>query len=715
MIAAAHSQDDPPAPPERGGVDRVALEAELHKRMRQLTDAQTVARLGHWELDIPSGVIDWSDETFRIFGRDPRSFRPSYAAFLDAIHPADKELVDAAYTQSLRDRRPYEVVHRVLMGDGSARWVEERCSTFFDVDGTPLRSLGTVQDVTERIELEQERRRWAAVYENSLEGVIITDPELRIVDVNRAMLEISGYAREELIGSDIAMRNTDRHDEGFYRALMQTLREQGRWQGEVWSRHKDGSARPEWISATAVSDSRGALINYVCVITDIRALKDSEQRLEYLATHDALTRLPNRALISDRLQHAIERAARDDSTLAVAFVDLDGFKAVNDTLGHQAGDRLLVAVAERLCAGLRASDSVGRLGGDEFLVLLEAIRTREDVGRIAAGLIEDMARGFDVEGQPLYLGASIGIALFPGDATRAGELIRNADTAMYRAKAEGKSTFAFYEAQMTAVARQRLRLEGRLREALPANEFRLCFQPKVSLRDGRIGAAEALLRWENPELGRVGPDQFIPVAESNGLILPIGEWVLRESCRALAALRAEGLGLGHVAVNVSALQIQRGNLFDLVRRVLHEHGLQAQDLELEVTESLLIHHPEQAASVLGSLRDLGVRLALDDFGTGWSSLGSLKRFPFSALKIDRDFVAGIGHDASDEAIVRAVVGMGRNLGLEVVAEGVETDAHVAFAAGLGCDYAQGFHYSPPVPLERIKELLCAERRDAGRE
>ena len=694
-----------PASPRGATAERSALEAELHKRMRQLTEAQAVARLGHWELDIASGALDWSDETFRIFERDRDDFVPTNDSFHAAVHPDDRRLVDEAYQSSLAEHRQYLVVHRIITPGGAIKWVEERCTHFRDTDGRPLRSLGTVQDISERVLIEQERRRWAAVYENSLEGVLITDPALRITDVNRAFTQISGYSREELLGQQPAMRKSDRHEASFFAALWESLRTQGRWQGEIWNRHKDGRVLPEWMSVSAVADDAGTLLNYVCVVTDISAIKDSESRLEYLATHDALTQLPNRALVTDRLRHALGRAQRQRSSLAGLFIDLDGFKAINDTLGHAVGDRLLVAVGERLCARIRPGDTVGRLGGDEFLVVLEDVRARQDVARLAEGLIEDMTRSFEIDGQQLYVGASIGIALYPGDACSAEELVRNADTAMYRAKEEGKSTFAFYDAEMTSSARRRLTLEGRMRRALAGNGFELLFQPKVSLRDGRIRAAEALIRWHDPELGQVPPDQFIPVAEANGLILPIGEWVLRESCRALARLRAGGCDMHHVAVNVSALQIQRGNLFELTQSVLAECGLAPQDLEIEVTESLLIHHPEQAARVLGALRASGVRLALDDFGTGWSSLGSLKRFPFSALKIDRDFVAGIGRDANDEAIVRAVVAMGQNLRLEVVAEGVESAAHVAFAAALGCDYAQGYHFSPPVTIERIGRML----------
>ncbi len=705
---ASPSSDELPSTRARGvAADHTALEAELQKRMRQLTEAQAVARLGHWELDIASGRLDWSDETFRIFERSREDFVPTDESFHAAIHPDDRALVDAAYGSSLAGQRQYQVIHRIVTPDGRIKWVEERCTHFFAAGGAPLRSLGTVQDVTERVLIEQERRRWAAVYENSLEGVMITDPALRIVDVNRAFTQISGYSREELLGQEPSMRKSDRHDGAFFAALSEALRTQGRWQGEVWNRRKDGRVLPEWISVSAVTDDAGTLLNYVCVVTDISALKDSESRLEYLATHDALTGLPNRALITDRLRHAFQRAQRRQHPLAALFVDLDGFKAINDTLGHAVGDRLLVAVGERLCTRMRRSDTVGRLGGDEFLVVLEDVRTRQDVARLAAGLVEDMTRAFAIDGHELYVGASIGIALCPGDAASAEDMVRNADTAMYRAKEEGKSTFAFYDAEMTSSARRRLVLEARMRQAMAGNAFQLLFQPKVSLRDGRIRAAEALIRWHDPELGHVPPDQFIPVAEANGLILAIGEWVLRESCRALARLRAAGCDMHHVAVNVSALQIQRGQLFDLVQQVLAECGLAPGDLEIEVTESLLIHHPEQAARVLGALRESGVRLALDDFGPGWSSLGSLKRFPFSALKIDRDFVAGIGTDPNDEAIVRAVVAMGQNLQLEVVAEGVECAAHVEFARALGCDYVQGYHFSPPVGLERLEELLRA--------
>jgi diguanylate cyclase (GGDEF)-like protein/PAS domain S-box-containing protein len=692
----------------RDVTERVHLQRELARRMRQLTDAQTVARLGSWELDIPSGRLEWSDETYRIFDHEKNQGSPDYQSFLDCIHPDDKDLVDRSYRESLQAHSRYEVAHRIVCRDSSIRWVMERGSHFHDGDGNPLRSIGTVQDISESVRIEEERKRWQVVYDNSIEGVMITDAQSRIVDVNPSFTAITGFTREQALGRTPAMLRSARHDEAFYKSIWDSIRSSGRWQGEIWNAHRDGLERPMWLGITAVTDNAGAVSSYIGIFSDISELKQTQMQLERLASHDTLTDLPNRTLIADRLRHAMEHSLRQGSSLAVLFIDLDGFKNINDTLGHAIGDRLLVAVARRLGDRMRHSDSVGRLGGDEFLIVLEQVREREDVARISTSVINELMRPFDVDEHTLFAGASIGIAMYPGDGLTAQELIRNADTAMYRAKQDGKSTFSFYDAQMTVSARQRLTLEGRLRRALGNDEFHLVFQPKISLADGRVRAAEALIRWQSPDLGMVAPDVFIPVAEANGLILPIGEWVMQQSCKAMRELRDSGLDLGHIALNVSALQLQRGRLLQLVMDAIGEQRLAPADLEVEVTESLLIREPEKAAHVLGGLRSLGVRLALDDFGTGWSSLGSLKRFPFTALKIDRGFISGIGRDSCDEAIVRAVVAMGKNLQLEVVAEGVESAGHAAFAAELGCDFAQGYHYSEPVTLRRFAQLLQAD-------
>ncbi len=575
-------------------------------------------------------------------------------------------------------------------------------------DGKIVGAVVTFFDLTERLQAEAKSRLAATVFESTHEGVIIADAQGLIVAVNQAFTRVTGYTEEESIGRRPSMLQSGRHDPDFYAAIWQALAEAGHWQGEIWNRRKNGELYPELLSISAVRDQRGEVCNYVGIFTDISQLKESEAKLSHLAHYDPLTGLPNRLLLSSRLQHAIEQALRQEYRLAVLFLDLDRFKNVNDSLGHQVGDELLRAVTERLGQRLRAEDTLARLGGDEFVVLLERLHEPRDAALVARTMLDALAEPFVLaRGHEVYIGASIGISLYPDDGLEVAQLIQHADVAMYQAKDQGRNAYGFYTQTLTENANQRLELETKLRRALERNEFVLHYQPQVNLSDGRLIGAEVLVRWRHNDDGLIPPNQFIPLAEETGLIIPLGEWVLREACTQWARWRAQGCSPISLAVNISPRQFRQQDLVQMVERILAETGMPASALELELTEGALMHQGVGAETTLRELKRLGISLAIDDFGTGYSSLAYLKRFPIDRLKIDQSFVRDISVDSNDRELVSTIIAMGRNLNLQVLAEGVETEEQLAFLTDKGCDAYQGYLYGRPLPVEAFSAMLVA--------
>ena len=548
----------------------------------------------------------------------------------------------------------------------------------------------------------------SAFFEATRDGVVITDLTPRILAVNRAFTDITGYSAEEVLGRNPSLVKSGRHDEAFYQNMWHHLVAAGYWQGEVWNRRKTGEIFPEWLSISAVPDFNGLPRAYVAVFTDISQLRQSEERLQHLAHHDPLTGLPNRLLVLSRLQHAVDRAERHAQQVAVLYLDLDRFKNVNDSLGHPVGDELLTLLASRLSSRLREEDTLARLGGDEFLLVLESIHTPGQAATVAQALIDALATPFQLAGgQEIFIGMSIGISLYPADARSVTELIQHADMAMYLAKQSGRNTLRFHTAALSAAASERMELETRLRHALVNGEFLLHYQPLIDSRGG-VAGVEALVRWQPPGKPLVPPGRFIPIAEDTGLIVPLGEWVLREACRQGRAWIDAGQPQRVMAVNLSARQFHAGDLVDTVRQALADTGLPAHCLELELTESMFMDQAEQAITLLQALKGLGLRLAIDDFGTGYSSLAYLKRFPIDKLKIDQSFVRGLADDANDRQIAATIIAMAQVFKLEVLAEGVETSEQFAILDGLGCDFFQGYHFHRPAPAEQIQHWIAAK-------
>jgi diguanylate cyclase (GGDEF)-like protein/PAS domain S-box-containing protein len=564
------------------------------------------------------------------------------------------------------------------------------------------------RDVTAEKKQQESLRLAARVFESTAEGILITDPAERIIAVNRAFTELTGYTEDEVRGQRPAVLAADRHDQSFFTQLWETTHGTGRWQGEMWSRSKAGAVSPYLLTLSALRDEQGMVVNYIGVMRDISNIKQSQQQLELLANYDGLTGLGNRNLFLTHLKAGIERAARHNRKLALIFIDLDNFKVINDTLGHDVGDVLLAEVARRLKQAVRQEDIVCRLGGDEFTVYVEDFDDPQSLSGTAQRLVDAASEPYQISGHDIFVTASVGISIYPNDGTTISELVKNADTAMYKVKEQGRNGFQFFKEDMNARAFERLVFVSGLRRALERSEFRVMYQPQVELSDGNPRGAECLLRWNHPDLGEVSPGSFIPVAEETGLIVPIGEWVLHRVCRQLHDWT--GRVGGRISVNVSARQFRQPELVEAIRRSVSEVGIRPELLAIELTESALIDDPEKAAVTLGRLKDMGLSISIDDFGTGYSSLSYLKRFPIDCLKIDRTFVRDIATDPDDAAIVTAIITMAQSLKLDVVAEGVETQEQVDFLRARGCVAAQGFYFSRPLSPERMQDWLDARLR-----
>jgi diguanylate cyclase (GGDEF)-like protein/PAS domain S-box-containing protein len=541
------------------------------------------------------------------------------------------------------------------------------------------------------------------VIESSAESIMITDERSRIVRVNDAFCRTTGYSPEEVLGRDPSLLNSGRHDEAFFEGMYSTLRVDGHWQGEIWNRRRSGEIFPQWLGITVLKDAEGKPAHFVSIGTDISERKASEERIHYLAHYDALTGLPNRLLLRDRVQQAIVQATRSGEKVALLSLDLDRFKIVNDTLGHQTGDELLRQVVGRLKLAVRSSDTVSRQGGDEFVIVSLGHSGPQTAGRIAAKINDRLAEPFFCAGREVRVSSSIGIAMYPDDGTDFETLIKKCDIAMYHAKESGRATHRFFTDALNANSHDRLQLEADLRRAVEKQEFVLHYQPQIDLETRRVVGAEALVRWNDPARGMVPPGLFIPLAEEIGLIVPMDHWVMAEACRQARAWEDAGLPAITISVNLSALVFRQPDLIERVGATLATSGLAPERLELELTESVLVDDVEKMIETVRRLKALGVKLAIDDFGTGYSSLAYLKRFAVDKLKIDQSFVRG--DDPQDAAIVQAVIQLGQSLQLKTIAEGAETEAQVQRLRSKGCYEVQGYYFSRPLPADEFVAFL----------
>ncbi|GIZ12442.1 bifunctional diguanylate cyclase/phosphodiesterase [Pseudomonas sp. NCCP-436] len=669
------------------------LLANNEERLRLALDA---TRDGLWDWDIARRQVFFSDSYAALLGLTPKQLGNTREAWASRLHPDDRWLATTALDEDLQDGY-YENVYRMRHADGSYRWVHSRGRLIRDAHGRPQRLIGIASDISRQRAIEDSLRQAAAVFDATQEGVLVTDARQRIIHANPAFCRITGYSLEEVLGQNPSRLKSGRHDTTFYQNLWNTLQTHGSWSGEIWNRRKSGEIYPQWQSIRVIRDDKDNITHYVAVFSDISALKRSQRELNYLAHHDALTGLPNRLLFTERITHALARSRSEQLRGAVLLIDLDHFKHINESLGHNVGDLLLKSVGERLQQCLPDGGTLARLGGDEYGLLYEHCNDAGQAAELAQRLLRSLAPPFRLDDHELYIAASIGISLFPDDTECVEQILRNADSALFKAKSSGREGYAFYVQALTDYARQRVELASSLRHALDNQELRVYYQPLHDLRSNRLVGMEALIRWLHPQRGLIPPGEFIPIAEDSGLISAIDTWVLDQACRQMKRWSGQADAPSFVAVNISSRLFGRGELEQKVAQVLEQTGLRADQLELEVTESAVMEDPATAQNLLTRLRALGVRLAIDDFGTGYSSLARLKRLPVNKLKLDQSFVRGLPDSREDAAIARAVIALGHSLDLMVLAEGIETAEQAGFLRELGCDFGQGYYFGRPLP------------------
>ncbi|MDY0014454.1 MAG: EAL domain-containing protein [Rhodocyclaceae bacterium] len=685
---------------------RMALARRRDEERLQL--AIDAAALGVWEWDGAGGYFHAGGHIQSIFGIQPTALCDGEAALLNLIHPEDRPAIEA----SLRGGTPIATTLRVapdrLPDSAPPRWLDfnarrYRTGPHPDQD----RIIGVVRDVTALRQQEEQLQQAAVVFRTTAEGIAILDPQRRIVAINPAFEELTGHGIDAILGRDpTEFLPARRHGDIFYPDLPLAGRDY--WSGEITCQRRDGTVFPAWQNICAVQDNEGALLNYVVALSDISAIRRAEAELNHLAFHDPLTGLGNRNMLKNALERELLRAGERYEQVAVFFLDLDGFKLINDTLGHAVGDRILKVIGDRIQGLVRRSDTVIRLGGDEFVVVVPDVGRLEDCASLAEKILAELRAGIDLDSERVLITGSIGIALFPENADNRDDLIKAADNAMYSAKARGRNSYAFFSSRMAEHARARLQVEQGLARALANEELALFYQPVVSLTDARLIGFEALIRWHHPERGLIPPDHFIPVAETCGLIEAIGTWVLRSACAQGRAWRDGGHPALRLAVNVSVVQLRADDFIETLRRILQETGFPPEELELEITEST-IQNTEHSKEILGQVRRLGPRISIDDFGTGFSSLSLLKHLPIDRIKIDKAFTRDLPHDPSDAEITRAIVALAKTLNLELIAEGVENADQQAFLLALGCQEGQGYLFSKPLPVEQASELLARSR------
>ena len=634
----------------------------------------------------------------------PAPLESSDTPFINHVYPDDRDIANKLIN-SLHAQKKCEATFRITRPNGEIRWVKTRGYPVNGVQGGVFRMACVIDDITESKQKEVKLQQAAKVFENTSEGILITDANSKIISINQAFSKITGYSEQDVLGLTPSILQSGLQSPDFFQNMWHAINTHGYWQGEIINRRKNGETYTQWMSINTIYGDDKNILNYISLFNDISHIKKSQEELDYQANHDHLTGFANRLLFDDRLNHAIDRAGRDHHPLMVLLLDLDRFKDVNDSLGHAAGDSLLILLADRLRSCLREEDTLARLGGDEFVFLLEELTLREDVHLIADKIQKIFTKPFLLENREIIVTASIGISLYPNDGKDASTLIKNADIAMYHAKEQGKNCVSFYTEELNANNLNRLTLSTEIRQALARDEFIVYYQPQVCLGNMHIVGAEALIRWQHPNKGFMLPLDFISLAEETGFIEELGKWVLYAACRQCKLWHEMGYNTLIIAVNLSARQFLFTDIAKTVKSVLEETGLPAKYLELEITESGWMERMDKVIDSLHSLKLLGVSISIDDFGTGYSSLSYLKRFPIDKLKIDRSFVKDIPQNEQDSAISKSIITLGKSLGLTIIAEGVETEAQRDFLVTEGGHEMQGYLFSKAVPSDEFTNLL----------
>jgi diguanylate cyclase (GGDEF)-like protein/PAS domain S-box-containing protein len=625
------------------------------------------------------------------------------------LHEDDRANVAKYLTSSCADDSLWTTECRILDQQGQMKWIHLASTPEWDQHQQLKRINSIVLDISSEKEANAQLELAGIAFASTNEGIMVADNNNLIVDVNRAYCEMTGFSREELLGKTPSLLNSGRHEAQFFESIYETIEKQGFWQGELWNRRSNGAVYPQWLNINAVHNTQGELTHYVSVAADVTNIKESEAKLRHMSQHDALTDLPNRQLFKILLDHAIEHT-KDEQHTAVLMIDLDRFKYVNETMGHQAGDQLLIQVARRLRNVLADNNLLARVGGDEFAIMIENCSHQGEVERIAMRIVSALEGAVDLDGHNFFTTASIGISLYPEHGFDSETLIKNADTAVHQAKDDGRNNYAFYQPEQSQFIEQWVRLEPELRRALALDQFRVFYQPQINAETGKISGVEALLRWQHPKEGLIAPGMFLPIVEEIGLMNQVGNWVLEQACAQAEKWKKAGYPSFRIAVNIAGQQILSHRLVGIVKELLEKHDMHPDQLELEIVENIVMKHADAAQPVLNELRNLGVRLALDDFGTGYSSLSYLKMLPVQKVKIDQSLVRDIPDDPNDEAIARAIIALSHSLNLSVCAEGVETEEQRKFLSGEHCDQLQGYLISKPIPADELNLWLDQQDR-----
>ncbi|MCF6341126.1 MAG: EAL domain-containing protein [Sulfurimonas sp.] len=687
-------------------ITKEKTEEKNYKKLRLgLEQAQALANIGHWDLDLVTNKLYWSDEVYRIFGLKPQEVGATYKSFLEYIHPDDIELVNSTYISSLKAKTGYHIEHRIVRKNGEVGFVEERCEHELDSDGNPIKSIGTVHDITKQKIAQNELLLASAVFKKMHDSVLITDAQQRIITINNAFTKMSGYSLKDIKGKTPSTLSSGWHDNIFYDALWYDINKKGNWSGEVIDRKKDGTIYTAEHNIIALYNNDGILTNYISITNDISDKKQQEKLIHNLAYYDSLTDLPNRVLFEERVLNRIPTMQRNNKKMALFFIDMDNFKNINDTIGHLMGDKFLIEVSKSIKGLLREQDTLARLGGDEFTVLIENIDSVIDIVPIAEKIVNAFSMPVKIEGVELYSGISMGISVYPDDGTSYEELTKAADTAMYQVKNSGKHNYQFYSKSMHEKIAERVFLENDMRNAISKDEFFLVYQPKINLDIKSVYGMEALIRWNHGESGLIRPDKFIHIAEETGQIKKIGLWVAKQAFIDTKKFHDKGNML-IISINVSSKQLEDESFISDICSIVEDVGIQKSYIELEITESHIMNNVEKTLSILKKLDEKGFKLSIDDFGTGYSSLSYLKKLPVKTIKIDRSFVLDIDKDEDDRSIVAAIIAMARSLGKDVIAEGSETQEHVDTLRSLHCNKIQGYYFSKPLEIDNFRKFIC---------
>ena len=675
-------------------------EQSLKANMEFLRLSQQAGEIGSWETDLSTKQQTWS-ETVRTCLGFPEFEHPTWDDYISTVHPEDRHLVLEAIKLHFEQREKYQVEYRIIDRQKKVRWMFSMGNAERDESGNPTIFRGIVQDLTVRKLAEEKLRLSERIFQSTQEGIMITDTECRIIDVNDSFRRITGYAREDVIGKNPRILQSGQHDSTFYTGMWKQIADNGHFSGEIWNRRKDGGIFAEFITISALLDDHGKLTNYVGILSDITAQKQHEIQLEHIAHYDTLTGIPNRALLIDRMRQSMAQTRREQKLLAVCYLDLDGFKPINDAFGHSAGDQVLVEIAQRINNSLRASDTVARLGGDEFVILLIGMDNIHECCTSLDRLLSIISNKFVIQHQEFNVTASIGVTLFPTDDADSDALLRHADQAMYQAKQLGKNRYCIHDLNQEMQLKNHYDRLLRIKQGFQNNEFELFYQPKIELSSYKVVGVEALIRWRHPEHGLLSPDRFLSVIENSPFENPCGEWVINTALQQLGYWIKAGLTL-QVSINISANHLQSSLFVATLREILARHpDVPAERLQIEILETAALVDIPKASRVIEECAGFGVSFALDDFGTGYSSLSYLRRLPAKTLKIDLSFVRDMLVDKDDRAIVKGVISLGRTFNRITVAEGVETQEHLELLRDLGCDMGQGFGIARPMPAGEV--------------